>query len=367
MVRLSHSAISKFKTCPAQFDLHYNQRIRDSRVGSALLFGSAIDESLNCIMLQKKKELTPEEEKMIKLDPFQVFDYQFSQMTINKEVEDMPTSLFLDYYATDFDEDLLQEEDLKRLGMFIKNAGYEETDPIKLFGIVKAAKKEGRIPSVDFSYFNFCNWLSLRRKGHMMIEAFKEKIMPEIEEVTSIQRKVELPNDDGDLIIGYIDFEAKFKGKEGVWTTDNKTSGKKYKQSDINEKGQLGLYDEFTQNGQAAYVVLIKKIKKTTVKTCQDCGEVTTRKVKTCAAEIEGKRCGGEFTEEQTMEIETQILFDEILEEAKDEMFEEIGEVLEDIKEGKFPQRRDECFQFGRKCAYFNFCRDGSTEGLSRV
>ena len=96
---------------------------------------------------------------------------------------------------------------------------------------IKANKPEGYtlLDEIDKVFYNYANWISLVRKGVMMIEEYKRTILPQIDEVISIQKKVDLPNADGDNIIGFIDFTGKLKGEDFVRTCDNKTSGRKYK------------------------------------------------------------------------------------------------------------------------------------------
>jgi len=361
MTQLSFSAVQKYKTCPKMYQLHYQDRLRSDKIGSPLLFGNAIDEALNVLLLKKKKILTEEEKALSSLDPKQIFDRVFTYQLVNGEQEDMPTSLFLEYYKSDFDADLLDDEDILRIKNYIKLAGYEETDPFKLRDEIEDNKKNGDINSADLAYYNLCSWLSLRRKGFMMLEKYEEAILPMIEEVHSIQRKVELPNEKGDKLIGLIDFEATFVGKEGIYTVDNKTSSRKYKASDVNDKGQLVLYDEFTENGKGAYCVLLKKVKKNKIKRCDDCDVIETGRKINCPS------CKEKFVNIIIEnEIEFQVLGKEIEEESKDLLFDEINDILERIEIKEFPEDRSACFQFGKKCIYYDYCREGDTEGLVR-
>ena len=50
--RISFSAWDKYLTCPKMYDLHYNQRLRPSGKSSPLVFGVALDEALNSLLLQ---------------------------------------------------------------------------------------------------------------------------------------------------------------------------------------------------------------------------------------------------------------------------------------------------------------------------
>ena len=366
-IKLSHSAATKYKTCPQQYKLHYLDRIRPDKLGSALLFGSALDEALN-VLLETKLD-NPPENATDDLDRLkQGFDHHMTYQIFNKEQEDVRTSHFIEYFGSDFERDILTDPEFKSLRMFIKNAGYEEEDPLALYDeISKNIKAKRDIAPTDQIYYNYCSWLSLKRKGHLMLEHYKETIMPLIKRVVSVQREVNLPNESGDLIRGFIDFEAELWDYEelGVITIDNKTSGKNYKLADINEKGQLLIYDEETQNGHGAYIVLIKKIAYHKALTCQDCGSVTSRAVKSCPEGGTGKnRCGGALDLEKTPYIKHQILVDSIDEEKKDLLFEEFCGILSSIENKEFPQIREDnnCFQFGRKCPYYDYCRSSPAD-----
>jgi hypothetical protein len=367
MTQLSHSAMGMYERCPRQYKLHYRDRLREINIGSALHFGGAVDEALNALLLRKMDNLTKEQEVMAKSDPRVVFDFYWSRLKVRNDPvpQEAATSIHLDYFKSDLDVDLLIQEDLDKLAKFIDLAGYEEKDPLKLLALVQEQEKAD-MDVTNLGFNNYVHWMCLRRKAYMMFDCYETEIMPMIKKVHSIQKKVELPNDSGDLIIGYIDFECEFEGKEGIYTVDNKTSSSKYKASDINDKGQLPLYDEYTQNGKAAYIVLLKKVRKTKIKTCKICKTVTERRVKTCPEGKGKNRCNGDFDEVVKFSIDHQVLGKEIDEEKKDLLFEKIGVILEGIEENEFPQNRDECFQFGRKCPYFNYCREGDEEGLCK-
>lgn len=56
MQKLSHSGRELYETCGYKFQLHYNQRLRSKNTSSALLFGSAFDEALNVLLLERDLE-----------------------------------------------------------------------------------------------------------------------------------------------------------------------------------------------------------------------------------------------------------------------------------------------------------------------
>lgn len=371
MTKISHSASNKYKGCPAQYKLHYIDRIRSHQLGSALLFGSALDEALN-VLLETKLDNPPETATSDLVRIKQGFDIHMTYKIINKEQEDVRTSHFIEYFKSDFDPDILLEEDWTTLKRFISDAGYETDgqvpEPLELYKEFSEVLRTEKLDNTDLSFYNYASWLSLRRKGHLMLEHYVDEIMPQIKRVTSIQRAVELPNGEGDILQGYIDFEGELEGHEGVITIDNKTSTPKYKLSDINTKGQLGIYDEYTGNGKGAYIVLLKKVKFIVTVKCDTCGEESTRKLKNCPA----KKCKGKMEQVSKIpQIESQILVDDIDEEKKDLLFDDLCGILSGIENKEFEQNRDSCFQFGRKCIYYDYCRSSpsepNTKGLARV
>ena len=106
--------------------------------------------------------------------------------------------------------------------------------------------------------------------------------------------------------------------------------------------------------------------------TCQDCGKVTTRPVKSCPEGGTGKkRCGGSLVITREPYIQSQIMVDKIDEEKKDLHFDVACDILDKIQNEKFDQDREACFQWGRKCPYYNYCRstpeNRDTEGLLKA
>ena len=379
MARLSHSSIEKYKTCPRLWYNHYIEKLRDKQIGSPLFLGSAIDEALNALLLKKMKpeNMTEEDKEFLGKCPLELFDEKFSLVNYNKEDLDMVANLKARYSVADFDADLLQEDDIEDMGEFLKENGYEEVqDPILIMlNIKKYIKNHGYIEldDLDQTYYAYCNWLSLRRKGHMMIETYEKELMPLIYEVVSIQKKIELPNGEGDTIIGYIDFEAILFSDEidehgrvpdnFVTVCDNKTSSIKYKENSVKESQQLTIYCEAQELQNAAYFVLNKKVRKTKEKTCKKCGKVTTRAVKKCAEGGTGKnRCNGDFDLKIISSIDTQVIKDEIDEEFTELTFDVIQDILGDIREEAYEKvEQNNCFLWGRKCLFHERCWKDST------
>lgn len=367
MIRLSHSAIERYKSCPRSYKLHYIDKIREEQIGSALFFGGAIDAALG----EMKKLKMPSYKGEIR-DPFEVFLEKMSKCKYNKEEIELPFTLKTRYLTSDYDEDLIIEEYIPELRKYLVENGYESDNPIEVMRqLQRFIKVNGfiKLDELDKIFYNYCSWISLCVKGSMMIDAYKKDLLPQIEEVISIQKEVNLPNSSGDYITGYIDFEAKLVGKTGIWTCDDKTSGNKYKNTSIKESQQLCIYSEYTNNNQAAYFVLIKKVRKTQHKTCLKCGKITTGREQKCSNGGTGKnRCNGDFKIKTICSIDTQIITDEITEEQKDLTFSGFHDILYNIREENFPRiRHEECFQYGKRCSYFERCHGkdrNSMEGL---
>ena len=126
-MKVSYSKIDKYKTCPRMYYNHYILRLRERQLSSALFFGSAIDEALNCLLLRKKKNLTEEEKKLVDLDPKVVFLREMESTKYNNEVLYLKKSLLARYFASDFNPEFLEPEDLELMSEYLTANGYENT------------------------------------------------------------------------------------------------------------------------------------------------------------------------------------------------------------------------------------------------
>ena len=220
-IKLSHSKASRYQTCPKSYDFHYNKRIRSKYIGSPLFFGCAIDEALNCLLLTKKKVLT-EDEKQLLLDfptPDALFIHEMSNIEHNNVEVALRDSLLTTYSKADLDLNGLSEDDIERLTEEFE--GVTKIDEFAVF--MQERLKSGEHISDDYlRYYSILCWECLRAKGEAIIKTYEAEIMPLIEEVFTIQEKVHLPNEEGDEIIGYIDFTCKFFDDDNVYVGDNR-------------------------------------------------------------------------------------------------------------------------------------------------
>lgn len=318
-MKLSHSALNKFVECGYAYKLHYIDKLRSLEEPSSLTFGLAIDQAFAAMLLPSDR--TPEK----------AFELAWNKKRILTGNER--------FSKADLDTELLTEEELKL--------------------------------SVNEQSF-----ISLKRKGELMIKALREQVMPNIEKVIAVQHRVKLENQDdsGDAFIGVIDFVVKYKGYDKPIIMDLKTSSVKYKPESVKESQQLCIYvyaagEEF-KTDLAGYVVLDKKIRKTRTKTCTKCSHtVVNNTSKTCNNDVNNKRCGAEWKTNTAFSVDVYTIVDSIHIDTEEKVLDLIDKSHDEIKRGVFVQNWDSCISptYHRKCAYYEYCRSGSMEGLVKL
>lgn len=284
-IQLSYSAASKYLMSPRYYYLYYIQRIREEMIGSALPYGNAVDLGVNELLEGKSVE-----------DGIKAFNKAWKGTNINGEYLDLTKTDKIKYSKSDYDKKILTEED-------------------------EALIKEGYDKS----------WVSLRRKGHMSIEAYKEQIMPRIKKVIAVQQYVKLPNQHGDKLIGYVDLIAEWEDGRIV-VFDNKTSGSKYKKDSVRISEQLGTYFEAVELDEikadaAGYIVIPKKLRS---------------------------------KKEPLVPID--VIIDDISEEVIEKVFDDYEKVLTGIKLGDFSCLSPQCDQYWGECCYKKYCQSGGTD-----
>jgi hypothetical protein len=172
------------------------------------------------------------------------------------------------------------------------------------------------------SLFNYINWLSLFRKGLLLLNNFKTWATLNIESVISVQKGIRAENADGDTLVGYIDFIAKFKdGKTRI--IDLKTSSnpkRDYPPESAGSAQQLIIYSEIEGIDEVGYYVLDKVIRK------------------------------------REPRVRDRFITGKITKEDSDIIFDKIETTMERIKNEEFEHNWEACFNYG-KCEYYNFCK----------
>jgi hypothetical protein len=267
MTRLSHSAIEKYESCGYKYYLHYVLKYRSSKESSALLFGNALDLALNDML----------EGRDCFIDTF----YCEWNKCIDKDIE---------YYKSDLDDSLLSEEELKL--------------PLAMQ-----------------------NFLSLKVKGQILLEAYFREVMPRIKKVLDIQGEMNLTgyDEDGnpteDSITGKLDLIAMIEDNDGNVVhalLDNKTTSQPYPKNSVQKKDQLALYAcAYPDIKTFGYLTMNKK------------------------------------------NFKTQVLLDSISEEKKESVLTKFITALENIKNNIFERNKKSCYAFGRRCEYYSHCHQG--------
>jgi hypothetical protein len=327
------------------YKLHYIDKIRPTGTTSALLFGSAIDKACENYMLERNVQTARD-----------LFRQTWNEQEINGTLTELRESTEISYASNDFDHELLLQSDNESI---IKDTVYETVSDL-----VKAGEDRRRI--------NYANWISLYRKGQLLLKAFIAWVDENVAEVLGAQVAIELEDEDGNKVPGFADFIIKIHGYDNPILVDLKTSARYYDRNSVKESEQLGLYFLYLKNTtypdmeRAAYLVLSKQIKKNRVKTCLKCGNVTTGREQTCAVGGKGKdRCNGDFHVDISPEVVVQYIHDEIPEEFIAQTVDKFNIAVEKIKNNDFPQCLTGCDKYyGKQCPYFEFCRSGSMEGL---
>lgn len=278
MINLSHTAKEKYMDSPRAYYLHYLLNLREEKCGSALFFGNAMDNALNVLLVDRDLEKSKVE-----------FDRQMRTFAYNNETLDILNTDKIKYSKSDLDESLVPE-------------GTEEH--------LKA-------------------WTSLRAKGMMFLDAYHKDILPKIKKVLTIQQYMEIKNEAGDKIIGFVDLVCEWEDGR-IIIFDNKTSSVDYASNKLQDDApQLATYMEsplikkYNPTHQG-YIVISKKVRK----------------------------------KEPRVRIE--VIIDQIPETLIEKTFADYDKVLKCIKRGEF-QCSGTCDKPWGKCPYKAYCEtDGA-------
>lgn len=317
-ITLSHSAASKYQQCPAMYKYHYIDKIRPLVNSSALYFGSALDEALN-LLLESKKEISIQVDRESTSILYQALE------KFEDEWDDVFESDSIEYFKSDIDLSLLDNSTIKDLKVFDPEVSDHDKFIKECFDIIK---NKNKLSEKDKILYNRIAWECLNSKGKMLIKAYNEHIMPCIHTVFDIQKKVELPDKEGNLLVGYIDAIVSFiESPDRKVVLDNKTSSKSYKSDSVSTSNQLATYCEHEDIEWAAYAVLEKEIRK------------------------------------RNPRVRTQLIIDKVSEKTIDETFDLYDNVLDGISSSKFDKNYDSgCFFFGKPCPYYAYCRSNGED-----
>lgn len=319
MIKLSHTMVNMYLSCPLCYKAHYIDKWRPKKVKSYFLFGSSLDTALNDLLINRDLD------KSIALfkDTWNNSCYKTS----------------IDYLKTDLDQELLDHYQMNEV--------------------------------VCPEYF------SLLLKGQLMIQAYHKEVLPKIKEVVAIQKPVKLVNKDGDEINGFLDAIVR-KTDDKLYLIDNKSSGSKYSNLAPKENNQLPLYHYIIKNEypieKAGYIVMMKKINKNKVKKCKSCGAFNGSSHKTCEKFVEKNingfahtrqikctkqvRCDGEFNTTINPSCDIQFVMNKIESEDEIRVLNDFDKALYGIKNQVFEKGPPS--KYG-KCTYFDIHEENNT------
>ena len=353
--RISHSAASMYQTCGVKYDLHYNRKLRSATTSAALLFGSAVDAGIGALLNGKGK------------NPEKVYGYLWNFADINGVKTYLPTCTDIVYSDSDADFDLLRNEDKEKL-----QSNYGPDWKIKLDTILDKKEQYGfkNLNREEKTLLNHYNWHCLKVKGLLMLKAFKDKVMPKIQEVLAVQAYVKLENTNGDSVVGYVDLVCRYEGFEKPVIFDVKTSSIEYKPDSVLTSPQLTLYvhslsSKYEDTRNAGFIVLQKRVNKNKTKFCSVCKhDGTGQRHKTCNQELNGTRCNGAWVESFAPEVMINVITDEIPLQTENIVLENFDQINQALKTGVFTRNFNSCVQPWGKCQYFDKCYKDSDDGL---
>lgn len=377
--KLSHSSLNKYLQCPRLYKHHYLDRLRGKTTSGALLIGSAIDKSLNNLLETKSLE-----------SAIKVFDSEFEFGYINNKKIHLPNSELITYAKKDLDLELLTEEDYKRFKDFdkelwVKNAPNSSNKELleSEYNYIARLKEEKGFENLCSGMkqeYNLVNWMCLKRKAHIMLKAYKEKVLPKIKKVIDVQKRILVTGKTCDEIECYIDLIVELDdGKKYV--LDNKTSGIEYDENEAATSQQLIMYyyacnKEGMNLDGVGYVVMYKNIQKNRIKICEKCGyNGTGGRHKTCDNEVQVKsiagpgniRCNGIWKETIDPECKIDIILNKVTRPAQNLIIQSFIGANEGIKAGVFPPNVDSCMKFGNKCVYYEKCWSDKEDNLIKL
>ena len=334
-MKLSHSALERYKLCPKSYQYHYVMGYRDIMVGSPLVYGNILGKVFAQQVLSKKVNLTDEEKGLLNKIPAEYFDELCQTYELNGEKISLPTSELIHYHKGDYQEEILTDTDLELIANYRKSHGFNNVGFEDLYSYYKAAQAD----KDEIGFMNFMFYVSMRRKCLYMIESYQVNIVPRIVKVHSLEEPISIKNCAGDEIVGFIDLDADIALDDGTVVRailDNKTSSAKYNVKKFVESGQLHLYNYLKELEYIGYLVIVKKIKVPKI----------------------GKKKGETFAE-------SQILVQANCPELEEGFIKNADEILELIKSEMFPKNTSSCLAFGQRCPFYNLCQgDGNSNGL---
>lgn len=365
-IKASNTQRSLYLQCPRKYHYRYKKKLRPRDKGSALFYGVAFDQASDILINQR--DLPSAKVK-------------FTELWMVHE-----QNLSCKFSKTDLDVRLYESSDIAKITAVADNLNVSEAkkrydksgDILDLIKDIKKMKEQSFMRDLTLEeerFLHYATVLSMLRKGLLMLESFHKNILPHITNVIGTQVKAEVENGLGDGIVGYIDLLCNMQGyklpsgrilaADDLVVADVKTAGATYweKLDDLNNSDQLDLYlvSPAVQAIQAtnliAYMAVSKQISKDEKSFCKACGNEKKSSHKTCNAEIDGKRCNGEWAEHVAYFCQAKIVIGERNVQEAAKVYEDFDHVVRGIKAEVFPRNREACQAYGSYCEYLSVCQ----------
>lgn len=376
-MRTSFSQHNTYIKCPQNWHHSYVGRWKSPIAGASMFFGTAVDSACEA-MLEGKSDW------MITFHDYWKRSWNFGKST---QIFDNPD---IQFSYKDFDKDVLQDKDTSTLSNWANQLNLttkvlDRAGVVDLYTKVAKQKKNpyNAAPSKEeMKYFNRASWLSMKRKGEVLLKSFEEQFLPKVTKVVSTQKRADIKDPTtGDSVVGYIDMIVELEGYDKPIIIDLKTAARPYSQDQLDFSEQLTLYcamkgtyaldkSDYVDTDLVGYVVLSKDIKKKKVSTCKSCSHVKTGRHKTCDNEIkdaEGntERCNGEWDEVVVLDPEVQVMVAQKSQQQVDSMLQDIAAIIAGMKNGIIYRNTQNCTNwYGGKCPFFDACHHGDYSKL---
>jgi hypothetical protein len=315
------------------YELYYVEKVRSVFQSTSLLFGSAMDGALNRLLLECKQYPTQEDLDIIIRKSAEDIFLELWNPVLNME--------YVVYTKKDYDESLLEKEDIDQVLQFILNNFKElypessvadmDLDPLQCVeAMIDYKSGKGKLNITQHNLIGLASWMSLKRKGFLLLDVYRRDVLPLIEYVHDIQITINVADDDENVLEGFTDFTASFKDEPGVvYIVDNKTSSRPYKEDSVRTSEQLSTYDIQLKLGKGAYVVMEKDIRK------------------------------------KEPRVRINIIRDSISDDLVEATLDRFDEAVYIINKGEFPENKESgCRPFGQLCDYYGLCHKGSMDFL---
>lgn len=303
---LSFTSISKYLSCPEEYNLYYNEKIRPEQINSAMYFGGAIDKAFTTLITTKnlKKTLKTFEDVFVN-DPLIV------------------------YHENDLDEELITKEE--------KNAA---------------------------------EYYSLKAKGATILTSLHQEIIPRIKKVYALQERITITNELGDSLPIIADLVCEWEdGRVILFDLKTSIIEYEHDSARKSQQLSLYyhfLKDRYPIT-HLGFIVARKTLKKNRIKMCSECSfDGTGGSHRTCPNKRNGGRCRAQWTVTIRPEAYIQVIINSPNEQFVQMMLDTTDKISDNIKKNNYYRNLSSCKRGKRVCDYYNLCHNNDMTGLKR-